>query len=51
MIVVQKRRGAWYWYACSKWSGFAYDTADHALRDAWTWVGGNVPALIYTWGL
>ena len=25
-----------------------YATADHAMRDAWTWCGGDVPALIFT---
>lgn len=43
----------WRWYAygvgdATLWSGHTYDEAEHALRDAWTWAGGNVPALVFT---
>ncbi len=25
-----------------------YANAEHAMRDAWTWCGGDVPALVFT---
>lgn len=46
MIRVHWAGRAWVW-SCGGVGNRGYDTADHALRDARTWVGAHVPALIF----
>jgi hypothetical protein len=49
MIEVRQERGlGWTWTVHAKHYGrYAFDTADEALRDAWTFMGGKTPALIF----
>jgi hypothetical protein len=56
-IVVRPYPGGYLWTTnvvpCVAWNygrqgaGLGYDSADHALRDAWTW-WPELPALVYT---
>lgn len=38
--------GRWWWVYGTRCGG-PYTTTDHALRDARTWFGDDVPALIF----
>lgn len=51
IITVKKgKSGRWYWKGPKRYEGYSvgYDNAEHAMRDAWTWCGGDVPCLVYT---
>lgn len=47
----QPGSGSWLWYVRGTTVGASwFDSSAHALRDAWTWMGGHVPALVFTRG-